>query len=64
MPTKASRARRWIKGGKAIPKWSRLGIFYVQLEVDAWNKGQDVTLGLDTGAKFDGVAIVSRKEVL
>jgi len=64
MPTKASRARRWIREGKAVLRWSRLGIFYVQLEVDARNKGQNVILGLDTGAKFDGVVMVSRKEIL
>ncbi|MFX0088806.1 MAG: RRXRR domain-containing protein [Candidatus Hodarchaeota archaeon] len=64
MPTKASRARRWIKGGKAVPKWSRLGIFYIQLKKESGNKMQVIVLGLDTGARFDGVAIVSRKEVL
>ncbi|MCZ8289048.1 RRXRR domain-containing protein, partial [Microcystis sp. LE19-59.1C] len=30
MPTKPSRARRWIKEGKAIGKFNDLGIFYVQ----------------------------------
>ena len=64
MPTKASRARRWINGGKAIPKWSKLGIFYVQLKINAGNRGQEVVLGMDTGAKFDGTAIVSKREVL
>jgi len=31
MPTKPSRARRWIKEGKAIGKFNDLGQFYVQL---------------------------------
>ncbi len=31
MPTKASRARRWIKCGKALEKFNALGQFYVQL---------------------------------
>ncbi|WP_242038975.1 RRXRR domain-containing protein [Anabaena lutea] len=31
MPTKPSRARRWIKSGIAIGKFNKLGIFYVQL---------------------------------
>ena len=64
MPTKASRARRWIKEGKAVPKWSELGIFYVQLTVDAGAETQAVGLGLDPGSKFDGIAVVSKKEVL
>lgn len=61
MPTKASRARRWINKDEAIPKWDILGIFYVQLKVNTENKRQEVVLGLDTGAKFDGVTIVSKK---
>jgi hypothetical protein len=64
MPTKTSRARRWIKEGKALPKWSKLGIFYVQLTVDSGTNTQDIGLGLDPGSKFDGIAVVSRKEVL
>ncbi len=31
MPTKPSRARRWIRDGLAVGKWSDLGVFYVQL---------------------------------
>jgi hypothetical protein len=64
MPTKASRARRWIAQGKALAKWSKLGIFYVQLTQDAGCHTQDVGLGLDLGSKYDGVAIISNKEVL
>ncbi|RLG56745.1 MAG: hypothetical protein DRN88_03795 [Candidatus Hydrothermarchaeota archaeon] len=64
MPTKASRARRWIKQGKATPKWNKLGIFYVQLTADVGEETQDVVLGLDPGSKFDGVAVVSKREVL
>ena len=30
MPTKPSRARRWVKEGKAIGKFNKLGIYYVQ----------------------------------
>jgi hypothetical protein len=64
MPTNASRARRWIKEGKAIGKWSKLGIFYVQLTVDSGHATQNIGLGLDPGSKFDGIAVVSKKEVL
>lgn len=64
MPTKASRARRWIKEGKAIPRWSKLGIFYVQLTRKVGKETQPIVLGLDPGSKFDGVALVSKKAVL
>ncbi|NEO73007.1 RRXRR domain-containing protein, partial [Moorena sp. SIO3H5] len=30
MPTKASRARRWVRDGKAIEKWNDAGIYYVR----------------------------------
>ena len=33
MPTKQSRARRWMKKGKAVGKFNKLGIFYVQLVI-------------------------------
>ncbi|QSJ15691.1 RRXRR domain-containing protein [Nostoc sp. UHCC 0702] len=43
MPTKASRARRWVNVGKAIGKFNKLGIFYVQLLIDSIDtKTQDV----------------------
>jgi hypothetical protein len=64
MPTKASRARRWIAQGKAVGKWSKLGLFYVQLNQDTSCNKQDIGLGLDPGSKYDGIAIVSPKEVL
>ena len=64
MPTKASRARRWIAQGKAVAKWSKLGLFYVQLTQEAGCHNQDIGLGLDPGSKYDGIAIVSKKEVL
>ena len=31
MPTKASRARRMVRDGKAIGKRNKLGIYYIQL---------------------------------
>ncbi|MEH2364305.1 RRXRR domain-containing protein [Nostoc sp.] len=33
MPTKPSRARRWIKAGIAVGKFNKLGIFYATLAV-------------------------------
>nr|MDO8080113.1 RRXRR domain-containing protein [Candidatus Freyarchaeota archaeon] len=64
MPTKASRARRWIKQGKAVLKWSKLGVFYVKLTVEAGDRKQSIVLGLDPGSRFDGVAVVSKEKVL
>jgi hypothetical protein len=65
MPTKASRARRWIKTGKAIGKFNKLGIFYVQLISEPSNtQTQDIVIGLDPGKMFSGVAVQSQKYTL
>ncbi|PAX45772.1 RRXRR domain-containing protein [Brunnivagina elsteri] len=65
MPTKPSRARRWIKEGKAIGKFNKLGIFYAQLTTEPSDtQTQDVVIGLDPGKMFSGVAVQSQKYTL
>lgn len=65
MPTKASRARRWIKEGKAIKKFNKLGQFYVQLIAKpADSKTQPISLGNDPGKNFSGIALQSAKFTL
>jgi len=65
MPTKPSRARRWIKEGKAVGKFNKLGIFYVQLLVEPSDtKTQEVAIGLDPGKMFSGVGIQTKKYTL
>jgi RRXRR protein len=62
MPTTPSRARRWVKEGKALKRWSKLGTFYVQLVVPPSGRDkQDVSLGLDPGKLYSGVAVQSAK---
>ena len=58
MPTKPSRARRWIKEGKAIGKFNDLGILYVQLTTEpSNNKTQPITIGIDPGKLFSGIGV-------
>ena len=64
MPTKESRAKKWIQQGKAIPKWSKLNLFYVQLTIDTEENTQEIILSIDPGSKFDGFSITSKKEIL
>ncbi|MEA5605557.1 RRXRR domain-containing protein [Nostoc sp. UHCC 0252] len=65
MPTKPSRARRWIKSGIAIGKFNKLGIFYVQLIVEPSDtQTQEIVVGLDPGKMFSGVAVQSQKYTL
>jgi hypothetical protein len=64
MPTKASRARRWIKKGKAIVKWSDVGVFYVQLINQTDEKTQPVVIGVDPGKSYAGIGVQSSKFTL
>ncbi len=65
MPTKPSRARRWIQEGKAMGKFNKLGIFYVQLISEPSDTHtQEIVIGLDPGKMFSGVAVQSKKYTL
>ena len=59
MPTKASRARRWVRDGKAVGKWNDLGVYYVQLKTEPSDtKTQPIALGCDPGKSFSGFGVV------
>ena len=64
MPTKPRRARTWIQNGRAIKKWSKLGIFYVQLIEETERNFQPIALGVDPGTKWGGIAVVSKNQIL
>lgn len=60
MPTKPSRARRWIQSGKATPFWKN-GIFCVRLNVDLSDtEFQEVVVGVDPGSKKEGFTVKSQ----
>ncbi|MGB3654444.1 MAG: RRXRR domain-containing protein [Rivularia sp. (in: cyanobacteria)] len=61
MPTKPSRARRWLKSGKAVIWRNKLNIFAIQLTVDADCNTQPIVVGIDPGKLFTGIAIQSKK---
>ena len=65
MPTTASRARRWIKLGKAKSFWNDLGIWGVKLLIEpSGYKKQDIVIGLDPGKRYTGIASQSKKASL
>lgn len=52
MPTTPSRAKRWIKSGKATPFWKK-GVFCVRLNVDPSDTHrQPIAVGIDSGSKL------------
>ena len=60
MPTTPSRAKKWIKSGKATPFWKK-GVFCVRLnqEPSARNM-QDIAVGVDPGSKEEGFSVKSK----
>ncbi|MEQ8995981.1 MAG: RRXRR domain-containing protein [Coleofasciculus sp. B1-GNL1-01] len=62
MPTKPSRVPRWIKEGKAVGKWSDLGVYYVQLTTPpSAEEVQPIAVGVDPGKSYSGVGVQSAK---
>ncbi len=65
MPTTASRARRWIRDGKARIVPGDLNIFTVQLvNKPSGYSTQGISCGIDPGSCFTGLALQSRGETL
>ena len=64
MPTKPSRARRWLREGKARIVYNDLGIFQIQLIKSAGEKTQPIAVGVDPGKLYTGIAVQSAKFTL
>ena len=65
MPTTSVRARKWIAAGKAKSVWNDLNIFGVQLLIEpSGTETQKISVGIDPGKFFSGMAAVSSKAVL
>jgi hypothetical protein len=65
MPTKPSRARRMVRDGLAVGKWSDLGVYYIQLLAKPSDrKTQKIVIGVDPGKLFSGIAVQSAKVTL
>jgi hypothetical protein len=64
MPTTPARARKWIESGKAIKKWSDTGLFYVQLTQPSGDIVQPISIGIDPGKLYSGVAVQSARFTL
>ena len=65
MPTKCSKARKLVQDGKAVGKFNKLGVYYIQLTFEPSGKEvQPVVVGLDPGKKYGGIGVQSSKFTL
>ena len=65
MPTKPSRARRWLQCGKAKVTHNDLGIFAVQLISEpSGTDTQPISVGVDPGMRYTGMGVQSAKSTL
>jgi hypothetical protein len=67
MPCRPGKARKLLGRDLAERCWNKLGQFYLRLKFDPKsepNRGQPVCLAVDTGSKWDGIAVVTKKQVL
>ena len=65
MPTKPSRARRWLKEGKAKVVKNDLKIFTVQLVEDSSETNtQQCVIGVDPGKLYTGIAVQTSLDTL
>lgn len=59
MPTTPSRARRWIRDGKATAFWKG-GLFCLRLNQEpSAHESQSIAVGIDPGSKREGYSVVS-----
>ena len=64
MPTKPSRARRWLKEGKAVVYRNDLQCFAVKLTTEAGEEIQPIAVGIDPGKHYSGIGVQSSKATL
>lgn len=63
MPCSPAKARKLLKSGGAKKRWTKTGIFYIQLTTPTSKHTQELALGYDPGAKYDGICIASKNQM-
>ena len=60
MPAKPSRARRWLRDGKARVVHNDLGCFAIQLTFETKENTQPIAIGIDPGKSYSGIGVQSK----
>ena len=63
MPTTPCRCRKLLRSGVAQKRWSKGGIFYIQMLVPVGEEAQEMCLAIDPGSAFDGYTVSGTQEV-
>lgn len=63
MPCSPSKARKLINNGGAVKKWTKTGVFYIQLTTETSKHTQDMVMGIDPGAHYDGYCIATKQQM-
>jgi hypothetical protein len=61
MPTTPAKARKLMRGKQAVGRRSKLGVFYIRMLRHVGDKVQELSLACDSGSKFEGYAVASKK---
>jgi hypothetical protein len=64
MPCTPARARLLLKKGKALARWNKLGVFYLQLKYAVEPKNQILAVGVDPGSKYEALSVVGTKDTV
>jgi len=64
MPTQPSRARRWLKEGKAKIVHNDLECFAIQLTFETGENTQPIAVGIDPGKHYSGIGVQSSRFTL
>ena len=63
MPCSPLKARKLLNNGGAVKKWTKTGMFYLQLTTPTSKNTQSLVLGHDPGAKYDGFCVASEQQM-
>jgi hypothetical protein len=65
MPCTPPKARHLFKTGEAKAKWSKLGVFYVQLVYEVPEPAnQPLVVGVDPGSTYEGYSVVGSQDTV